>query len=47
MAPADDPGLRAAAVASLVARYAPYRERPPEGALVVITVSRWSGWSAA
>ena len=31
---------------TLAARYPPYRERPPAGALVVITVERWSGWSA-
>ena len=32
--------------AALVERYAPYRERPPEGPLVIIDVERWSGWSA-
>lgn len=39
---ADHPGLRA-----LAARHPVYRDRPPGGALVVMTVSRWSGWSAA
>jgi PPOX class probable F420-dependent enzyme len=39
--------LRARAVAALRERYAPYRDRPPAGALVVINVVRWSGWAAA
>jgi PPOX class probable F420-dependent enzyme len=47
VAPAAEPELRAAALRALTARYAPYRERPPEGALIVIAVGRWSGWSAA
>lgn len=47
VAPDAEPELRAAAVRSLTARYAPYRERPPAGPLVVIGVRRWSGWSAA
>jgi PPOX class probable F420-dependent enzyme len=46
VAPAAEPELRAAALRALTARYAPYRERPPEGALIVIEVGRWSGWSA-
>jgi PPOX class probable F420-dependent enzyme len=46
VAPEAEPDLRAAAVQSLTARYAPYRDRPPEGPLVVIAVRRWSGWSA-
>ena len=44
--PGAEPGLRAEAVRALAARYAPYRERPPAGALVVVAVERWSGWSA-
>ena len=36
-----------AAPAALVERYAPYRDRPPQGPLVVVTVERWSGWAAA
>jgi PPOX class probable F420-dependent enzyme len=35
------------AVARLVERYEEYRERPPEGPAIAITVSRWSGWRAA
>ena len=39
--PADHPGL-----ARLADRYAPYREQPPGGPLLIVTVRRWSGWSA-
>jgi PPOX class probable F420-dependent enzyme len=35
------------AVARLAERYEQYRERPPEGPAIAITVSRWSGWRAA
>lgn len=30
----------------LVAKYADYREQPPTGPVIVIEVTRWSGWSA-
>jgi len=30
----------------LVARYAPYRERPPSGPVLEIEVTHWVGWSA-
>lgn len=35
----------AAEVAALVARYPQYRDRPPEGPVIVVEVDRWSGWS--
>jgi PPOX class probable F420-dependent enzyme len=35
------------AIARLVARYSPYRARPPQGPVVAIDVTRWSSWSAA
>jgi PPOX class probable F420-dependent enzyme len=35
------------AVARLVERYEQYRERPPAGPAIVVTVARWSGWTAA
>jgi PPOX class probable F420-dependent enzyme len=44
--PGDLPDLREDAIAALAERYQPYRERPPGGALIVISVTRWSGWSA-
>jgi PPOX class probable F420-dependent enzyme len=33
-------------VSALAAKYAPYAERPPAGAALVVTVRRWRGWSA-
>ena len=33
--------------AALVERYRPYDDAPPRGPYVVISVERWSGWSAA
>jgi PPOX class probable F420-dependent enzyme len=38
-------GEAAQAVAALVARYAPYAERPPEGPVIAIDVQRWTGWT--
>jgi PPOX class probable F420-dependent enzyme len=42
----DEPALRARALDALMDRYVPYRAQPPTGALVVIDVTRWSGWRA-
>lgn len=36
----------AAALAALTARYVQYAELPPPGPVVIVTVTRWSGWSA-
>lgn len=41
-----DPEARSA-VALLVARYAPYRVRPPAGPVLAVDVQRWSGWASA
>ncbi len=38
---------RADLLAALRAKYPQYRERPPEGPLIVIAVRRWSGWAAS
>ncbi|MDF0531506.1 TIGR03668 family PPOX class F420-dependent oxidoreductase [Tsukamurella sp. 8F] len=38
---------RAAWVDRLRARYPQYQENPPEGPVVEIAVTRWSGWSAS
>jgi PPOX class probable F420-dependent enzyme len=46
LAPGDAPELRARALAALSLRYPAYRARPPAGALIVVSVSRWTGWSA-
>ena len=35
------------AVDGLVARYPQYEGRRPQGSVIVISVSRWSGWRAA
>jgi PPOX class probable F420-dependent enzyme len=35
------------AVAGLTRRYKQYRERPPNGPAIRISVSRWSGWRGA
>ncbi|MFE2067900.1 TIGR03668 family PPOX class F420-dependent oxidoreductase [Streptomyces sp. NPDC059467] len=34
-------------VGPLCEKYPQYRERPPNGAVVLVTVSRWTGWRAA
>jgi PPOX class probable F420-dependent enzyme len=34
------------AVELLVERYEQYRDRPPEGPVIAVAVSRWSGWEA-
>ncbi|MFE6649617.1 TIGR03668 family PPOX class F420-dependent oxidoreductase [Nocardioides sp. NPDC057772] len=34
-------------LAPLVAKYADYREQPPAGPVIVVDVTRWSGWSAS
>ena len=38
--------VRDQAVGWLVDKYAPYRERPPSGPLIVVAVDRWTAWSA-
>ncbi|MFG2191701.1 TIGR03668 family PPOX class F420-dependent oxidoreductase [Streptomyces sp. NPDC048639] len=43
----EDEAGRARPVALLREKYAQYRERPPRGPVVAITVERWSGWSYA
>lgn len=41
-------GAAAAGPARLLAeRYPQYRENPPDGPVVRVAVSRWSGWAAA
>ncbi len=45
--PDGDPDLRAAALTALAARYPSYADSPPDSALILVTVERWSGWSAA
>lgn len=42
----DGGSLRDRAVAALVRRYPPYAEAPPDGPVLVLTPTRWTGWSA-
>jgi len=39
--PAEHPGIRA-----LVRRFPQYRDEPPAGPLLVVTVQRWTGWAS-
>ena len=34
------------AVAALVGKYSPYRDRRPRGPVIIVTVDRWRSWSA-
>lgn len=43
---ADDRGEYEAAVALLARKYPQYRDSPPDGPVIVVTVHRWSGWHA-
>lgn len=42
----EDGPERARAVALLGGKYRQYRERPPEGTVIAVDITRWSGWSA-
>ena len=37
----------AVAVAALAERYPQYRERPPDGSVLAVDISRWTGWAYA
>jgi PPOX class probable F420-dependent enzyme len=41
----EDAAGRAGPVGLLRAKYPQYDDRPPEGPVVTVTVTRWSGWS--
>ena len=41
-----DGPARTSAIARLADTYAAYRDRPPEGPVVVISVHRWTSWRA-
>jgi PPOX class probable F420-dependent enzyme len=40
-APAEHPGIQA-----LAQRFPQYRDEPPSGPLLVVTVQRWTGWAS-
>jgi PPOX class probable F420-dependent enzyme len=41
----EDPPAMAGPIALLCERYRQYRESPPEGPVIAITVARWTGWA--
>jgi PPOX class probable F420-dependent enzyme len=41
----DDPDAMARPVGMLRERYPQYRQAPPEGPVIVLTVERWTGWA--
>ncbi len=43
----DQPDAMAEPIALLTGRYAQYRDEPPTGPVIVMTVEQWSGWSAS
>lgn len=43
----DAPAASHPGLALLTDRYAPYARTPPDGPLIVVTVTRWNGWSAS
>lgn len=42
----QEPAERARALAALVGKYPQYGHRPPDGPVIALDVTRWSGWSA-
>jgi len=42
----DSPQEMAAPIGLLAERYDQYRERPPEGPVIAVTIDGWTGWSA-
>ena len=41
-----DGDLRERAIAALSAKYPPYAESPPDGVVLVLSPTRWRGWTA-
>jgi hypothetical protein len=39
--PTEHPGIQA-----LTERFPQYRDEPPSGPLLVVTVARWTGWTS-
>jgi PPOX class probable F420-dependent enzyme len=40
----DDPPSRDPALAALVSKYPQYRDDPPRGPILVVTIRSWTGW---
>jgi PPOX class probable F420-dependent enzyme len=43
----DEPSAAHPGIRALVQRFPQYRDDPPAGPLLVVTVERWSGWVSA
>ncbi|MFD0684675.1 TIGR03668 family PPOX class F420-dependent oxidoreductase [Actinomadura fibrosa] len=43
----EDAAAMAGPIGLLAARYPQYRDRPPEGPLIAVTIDDWTGWSAS
>jgi PPOX class probable F420-dependent enzyme len=42
----DEPSAAHPGIGALVQRFSQYRDDPPSGPLLVVTVERWSGWAS-
>jgi PPOX class probable F420-dependent enzyme len=42
----DAPSVEHPGIQALVQRFPQYRDEPPSGALLVVTVQRWTGWAS-
>jgi PPOX class probable F420-dependent enzyme len=42
----DAPTVEHPGIQALVQRFPQYRDEPPSGALLVVTVQRWTGWAS-
>ncbi|MBX6768246.1 MAG: TIGR03668 family PPOX class F420-dependent oxidoreductase [Actinomadura rubrobrunea] len=43
----DDPAAMADPITLLRDRYAQYRDRPPQGPVIAVTIDAWTGWAAS
>ncbi|TYK45828.1 TIGR03668 family PPOX class F420-dependent oxidoreductase [Actinomadura decatromicini] len=43
----DDPARTAEPVRLLADRYPQYRDRPPDGPVIAVTIDAWTGWTAS
>jgi PPOX class probable F420-dependent enzyme len=43
---AGDPAEVATAISALVDKYPQYRQRRPDGPVIALDITRWTGWSA-
>jgi PPOX class probable F420-dependent enzyme len=43
----DEPDAMAGPAALLASRYPQYRQQPPRGPLIAVTITSWAGWAAS